>query len=59
MSNLSEALKTTNTVDSSKAVEVEKLADLVESQISNILGGGYSQYAAMHAKDVAQQPSQA
>jgi hypothetical protein len=55
MSNLSEALKTTNTVDSSKAVEVEKLADLVESQISNILGGGYSQYAAVHGKDVAAQ----
>ncbi len=56
MSNLTETLKTVNAVDTSKAIEIEKLADLVESQIDNILGGGYSQYAAYHAKDVQQQP---
>ncbi len=58
MSNLTETLKTVD-ADTSKAIEIEKLADLVESQIDNILGGGYSQYAAYHAKDIAQQPTQA
>jgi hypothetical protein len=53
MSNLTETLKTVN-ADTSKAIDIEKLADLVESQIDNILGGGYSQYAAYHAKDVQQ-----
>jgi hypothetical protein len=59
MSNLTETLKTVNAVDTSKTIEIAKLADLVESQIDNILGGGYSQYAAYHGKNVAQQPSQA
>jgi hypothetical protein len=48
--SLSEILNST-ALDSSKAVEIEKLADLVEAQIDNVLGGGYSQYAAYHAKD--------
>lgn len=55
MSNLSETLKTTG--DNVKAIEIEKLAELVESQIDNILGGGYSQYAAYHAKDGSQVPT--
>ncbi|HEV2739032.1 MAG TPA: hypothetical protein VGU66_10675 [Candidatus Elarobacter sp.] len=55
MFNLSETLNSTvNALDSSKAVEIEKLADLVESQISNVLGGGYSQYSCCHLKDVQQ-----
>lgn len=38
-------------VSAEKKVQVERLAELVESQVGNILGGGYSQYAAVHAKD--------
>jgi hypothetical protein len=55
MSNLSETLKAT-AVDSSKAIEIDRLADLVEAQIDNILGGGYSQYSAYHGKDANQLP---
>lgn len=38
-------------VNAEKKVEVERLAELVEAQVGNILGGGYSQYAVHHAKD--------
>jgi hypothetical protein len=50
MTNLKDIL-TTNTVDCGKTIEIDKLAELVESQIDNVLGGGYSQYAAVHSKD--------
>ena len=60
MSHLSETLgSTVDSIDSSKAVEIDKLADLVAEQINNVLGGGYSQYAAYHAKDTPVQPAQA
>jgi hypothetical protein len=53
VANLSEILRfTTDAVDSTRAVEIEKLADLVESQIGNILGGGYSQYCSFHCKQI-------
>lgn len=32
-------------------VNLDKLTDLVEQQLGNVVGGGYSQYAAVHAKD--------
>ena len=38
-------------ISADKKVEVERLAELVEDQVNNVLGGGYSQYAAKHAKD--------
>jgi dihydrodipicolinate synthase/N-acetylneuraminate lyase len=55
MFNLSETLNATVTaLDSNKTIEIEKLADLVEAQISNVLGGGYSQYSCCHLKNVQQ-----
>ena len=32
-------------------VNLDILTDLVESQLGNVVGGGYSQYAAHHLKD--------
>lgn len=32
-------------------VNLDKLTDLVELQLGNIVGGGYSQYAVHHKKD--------
>jgi hypothetical protein len=29
---------------------IDQLADLVESQISNVIGGGYSRYGIFHEK---------
>jgi len=55
MIKLNETLNSAlTTADTGKAVEIDKLAELVESQIDNVLGGGYSQYAAYHAKDANQ-----
>lgn len=31
---------------------IDALAVLIESQISNVIGGGYSQYCAWHCKDM-------
>lgn len=33
------------------SLDIDRLAELVESQITNVIGGGYSQYAAYHNKD--------
>jgi hypothetical protein len=42
-------------LDASKEIEaglqIDQLAELVESQISNVIGGGYSQYGGWHNKD--------
>lgn len=46
MSNLRESLN-----DNVDALEVDRLASIVEGQIGNVLGGGYSQYSAVHGKD--------
>jgi hypothetical protein len=43
-----------NTAQASE-VNLDILTDLVESQLGNVVGGGYSQYAAVHAKDSDQQ----
>jgi hypothetical protein len=32
-------------------IDLDRLADLVESQLGNVVGGGYSQYAGWHKKD--------
>jgi hypothetical protein len=32
-------------------VNLDRLVELVESQISNVIGGGYSQYYCAHEKD--------
>jgi hypothetical protein len=37
--------------DFNAKVEIDRLAELVESQISNVIGGGYSQYEAKHKED--------
>ncbi len=55
MFNLSETLKAAG-ADSAKSIEIDRLADLVEAQIDNVLGGGYSQYSAYHGKDANQLP---
>lgn len=40
-------------------INLDALTELVESQLSNVVGGGYSQYSAKHAKDpTTTQPSQ-
>lgn len=38
--------------DFNAKIEIDRLAELVESQISNVIGGGYSQYEAKHKEDV-------
>lgn len=50
MSDLRNALNIVNEMDGAAPVEIEKLASLVESQIDNVLGGGYSQWSAAHGK---------
>lgn len=50
MSNFRETLS----LSDDKAVEIDRLASLVESQIGNVLGGGYSQYGGYHGKDAQQ-----
>lgn len=39
-----------NSTEVSK-VDLDALTDLVESQLGNVVGGGYSQYGGWHAKD--------
>lgn len=51
MANLRETLNVSGT-DADKTVEIDRLADLVEAQIGNVLGGGYSQYGGYHGKSV-------
>lgn len=46
MSKLENALNT-----NAAAVDLDKLTDLVELQLGNVVGGGYSQYAVHHKKD--------
>ena len=52
MSNFLQAIDSASKIVSAeKKVEVERLAELVEDQVSNVLGGGYSQYSAKHYKE--------
>jgi hypothetical protein len=39
--------------DADKTNDLESLTALVEAQIGDVLGGGYSQYSAVHGKDAA------
>lgn len=56
MSEFAKAIESASKiVDAGKKIEVERLAELVESQVSNVLGGGYSRYEAKHAKDKEEQ----
>jgi hypothetical protein len=50
MSDFIKALET-GKHDFNAKVEIDRLAELVESQISNVIGGGYSQYEAKHKED--------
>ncbi|MBP1204563.1 hypothetical protein JOD97_002605 [Duganella sp. 1411] len=36
---------------SAPLMDLDRLTELVESQISNVIGGGYSQYYSSHDKD--------
>lgn len=52
MSKLTQALD--NATDKNKEVtpvDMENLSKIVEAELDNVAGGGYSQYAAMHKKD--------
>lgn len=53
MSDLRNSLNIAAETDAATPVDIEKLSTLVEAQIDNVLGGGYSQYAAYHAKSAA------
>jgi hypothetical protein len=33
------------------SVDLDALTELVETQLGNVVGGGYSQYGGYHAKD--------
>lgn len=52
MPDISDILNTGD-ADAAKTVELEKLSELVEAQIDDVLGGGYSQYSAAHGKSAA------
>jgi hypothetical protein len=43
--------KASKVQDEAKNVELDRLAKLVEAQIGNVLGGGYSEYGAYHKSD--------
>lgn len=53
MMNLQDTLNATLTDhDGATTIEIDRLSSLVEAQIGNVLGGGYSQYSAVHGKSV-------
>ncbi len=49
MSEIAKVLEATKEVEAGP--HIDRLAELVESQISNVIGGGYSQYGGWHNKD--------
>lgn len=52
MSDLREMLNTVGEADKAKSVDLVTLTALVEAQIDDVLGGGYSQYGGYHGKSV-------
>jgi hypothetical protein len=54
MSEFTKAIKLANEEGKDlQRLEIDRLTQLVESQISNVIGGGYSQYAAWHSSDAS------
>jgi hypothetical protein len=52
MSKLSLELQNVDSkIEKPEAVSLDVLTDLVESQLGNIVGGGYSRYEAFHSSD--------
>jgi len=49
---MSDLRKLLSTASDDESVELDKLTALVESQIDDVLGGGYSQYGGYHGKSV-------
>jgi hypothetical protein len=41
-----------------QSIDIDALTDLIESQLGNVVGGGYSQYSCCHYKTVDPQESQ-
>lgn len=50
MADLSAILKAAGK-ETDTGLHIDALAALVESQVSNVIGGGYSQYYVWHNKD--------
>ncbi len=51
MSNLNKEIKDSKEEKDVNAVDIESLSDIVEAELDNVAGGGYSQIGATHSKN--------
>ena len=55
MSNLNKEIDKSKEENKEVAVDIESLSDIVEGELDNVAGGGYSQIGATHAKNATLQ----
>lgn len=51
MSNLNKEIADSKEDKNVPAVDIESLSDIVESELDNVAGGGYSQLGGTHSKN--------
>jgi len=54
MSNLNKEIEKSKDEPKEAPVDIEKLSDIVESELDNVAGGGYSQIGATHSRNSVQ-----
>ncbi|WP_426106434.1 hypothetical protein [Massilia sp. TSP1-1-2] len=58
MSNLNKEIKDSKEENKDvNAVDIESLSDIVEAELDNVAGGGYSQIGATHSKNATRSPT--
>jgi len=58
MSKLNQEIEKAKKDNKETPVDIEKLSDIVESELDNVAGGGYSQIGATHSRNSVQQEMQ-
>lgn len=51
MSNLNKEIDKSKEENKETPVDIESLSDIVEGELDNVAGGGYSQIGATHARN--------